>query len=224
MKLKCKYSLTFIASLAILLPMSAFAEDQKQDEAKQETKKGGSQRHELQAAPQGPAHVSPSSVGKSRGEIPQNEGRTKTAPQSNVAPTSQSVQPGSRAERGQRNQAQSNVAPATSQSVQPSSSLVRSQRNQTQSSVATVAPQGLQRSSRLDRSQRNLTQIAANQQSYNKSNSYGGLWFAENTHSDWNREGNHYWNSHNYRWYEGGWSPSRGGIRRLRPSGSQTNS
>ena len=239
MKLHYKLSIAIIASLAIVLPMSALAEDQTQDEKKQETKKAGGQRHGTEAAPQGTSQSALPASGRPRGENVHNEGRGKAVPQPNVAPvTSQSVQPNSRIERSQRNQTQPNVAPVTSQSVQPNSRLERSQRNQSKSNVAPVTSQSAQPSSRLERSQRNQPQsnvapmtsqsvqpnsrleraqrsqakFHSNQQSYNKSNNYGGLWFAENTHSDWNRESHYYWNHHNYRWYEGGWLIIDGGY------------
>ena len=39
----------------------------------------------------------------------------------------------------------------------------------------------------------------------NRSNQYNGQWFAGNTHGDWDRNGDHEWNNHDYRWYDGGW-------------------
>jgi len=187
MELHYKLTLALIASLAIVLPISAFAEDQSQDEKKQDAKKTGGQRHGTEAAPQGAVQIAHPANGKSRGENIHNESRGKTAPQPNVAPAAaQSVQPSSRLQRSQGGQTQPNVAPMTSQSVQPNS--------------------------RLERAQRSQAKVLSNQQSYNKSNNYGGLWFAENTHSDWNRESHYYWNHHNYRWYEGGWLIIDGGY------------
>jgi len=213
MELHYKLTLALIASLAIVLPISAFAEDQSQDEKKQDAKKTGGQRHGTEAAPQGAVQIAHPANGKSRGENIHNESRGKTAPQPNVAPAAaQSVQPSSRLQRSQRNQSQPNVVPATSQSVQPSSRLQRSQGGQTQPNVAPMTSQSVQPNSRLERAQRSQAKVLSNQQSYNKSNNYGGLWFAENTHSDWNRESHYYWNHHNYRWYEGGWLIIDGGY------------
>jgi len=209
MKLNYKLSLAVFASLAIVLPMSAFAEDKKQDEKKQETKK----RHGAEVAPQGAAHASPQSGEGSRAENVRNEGRVKTVHQPNVAPaTGQSVQPSKRLERNHRDQTQPNVAPMTSQSVQPTNRPERSQRNQPQSNVAPTTSRNLQSSDRLERAQRSQAQVYSNQKSYNRSNNYGGLWFAENTHSDWKRDSHYYWNHHNYRWYEGGWLIIDGGY------------
>jgi hypothetical protein len=39
----------------------------------------------------------------------------------------------------------------------------------------------------------------------NRSNHYNGQWIAGYTHSDWSRDGDHHWNDHDYRWYDGGW-------------------
>jgi len=236
MKSNYNLSLAILAGLAFLLPMSAFAEDQKPDEKKHETKNAGGQRHGGEVAPRGAAQIAPPAGRRSRGENVHNETRGKAVPQSNVAPaaaqrvqpskrlernqtqpnvapmTSQSVQPSSRLERSQRNQIQPNVAPVTSQSVQPSSRLEQSQRNQIQSNNAITTSRSVQSSSRLERAQRGQAQVYSNQKTYNKSNNYGGLWFAENTHSDWKRDSHYYWNHHNYRWYDGGWLIIDGGY------------
>jgi len=39
----------------------------------------------------------------------------------------------------------------------------------------------------------------------NRGNHYNGQWVEGNTHSDWDRNGDHYWHDHHYRWYDGGW-------------------
>lgn len=39
----------------------------------------------------------------------------------------------------------------------------------------------------------------------NRSNHYNGQWVEGDTHSDWDRNGIHNWNHHDYRWYDGGW-------------------
>ena len=67
--------------------------------------------------------------------------------------------------------------------------------------------------SRLHRGDTQQTQIqVSSDQRYTRDNNYGGLWSAESTHRDWNRDGVHRWNSHNYRWYEGGWLIIDGGY------------
>ena len=112
---------------------------------------------------------------------------------------------------------QSNVSVESSQSVAPSKHQ-RSQRNQTQ---AYSNQQTYQRSSgpgvsvssgRYQSTRGNQVQVSSNQRSYTKSNNYGGLWYPENSHSDWNRDGRHYYNHHNYRWYDGGWIIIDGGY------------
>lgn len=81
-----------------------------------------------------------------------------------------------------------------------------------QSRNASVSSQNWQPGSRRETTQRSQSQVYSNSQSYNRSNRYGGLWFAESTHRDWDRNGEHYWNNHNYRWYDGGWLIIDGGY------------
>lgn len=38
-----------------------------------------------------------------------------------------------------------------------------------------------------------------------RSDHYGGRWSDASVHSDWNRDDEHDWNHHHYRWYDGGW-------------------
>lgn len=40
---------------------------------------------------------------------------------------------------------------------------------------------------------------------FNRSNRYGGRWFAANAHPGWNRGREYYWNNHYYRWFDNGW-------------------
>jgi len=44
-----------------------------------------------------------------------------------------------------------------------------------------------------------------NNTAFNRSNRYGGNWYAANSHAGWSRGGDHFWNGHHYRWYDGGW-------------------
>ena len=44
-----------------------------------------------------------------------------------------------------------------------------------------------------------------NATAFNRSNHYGGRWFAASAHPDWNRGSEYFWNHHHYRWYDGGW-------------------
>ncbi len=41
--------------------------------------------------------------------------------------------------------------------------------------------------------------------SYTRKNNYGGRWFPANTHGDWDRNRDYYWNNHRYSWYNDGW-------------------
>lgn len=173
MKWNYKLCLTTIASLAIILPMSAFAEDQNQDKTdqkKQGKKEAAGQQHGGKGAPQVATQGSTPSGGVSHGGNVHNKGR--------VDNTSSRQGPGSRVSSGSATVQQSTVSAATSQSVQPGSRVTRNQRNQ--------------------------PQVSSNQQ-YTRNNNYGGLWFPANTHDNWNRNQQYYWNNHNYRWYQGGW-------------------
>lgn len=58
---------------------------------------------------------------------------------------------------------------------------------------------------RLRQSQQNQTQSPRFTVQGTRSNHYGGRWFDASIHSDWNRDSDHYWNHHHYRWYDGGW-------------------
>ena len=152
MKLNYKSSLSFIACLAIVMPMSAFADDQKQDENKPDAKKQRGQRHGAEVPPQRATQASPQAGGRSRGENMHNEGQGKTS-HSNVSPaTTQREQPSKQLERNQRPQTQPNVAPMSSQRVQPANRLERSQRNQPQSNVAPMSSRSMQPNKRLTRS------------------------------------------------------------------------
>ena len=51
----------------------------------------------------------------------------------------------------------------------------------------------------------NTSQPYSNQGSYSRSNNYGGLWVHGDTHRDWERNRSHFWNHHQYGWYDGGW-------------------
>jgi hypothetical protein len=174
-------SLTIIAGVAIILPMSAFAEDQNQDGKKEDKKEAADQRHKGKPKSQASAHVATSSGVSSHGQggNVQNKARVNNA----SSGQRQVNHVGNRSATVQR----SNVSPVTSQNEQTVNRVARSQRNQTQV---------------YSRSQ---TRVSSNQQQYTRSNNYGGLWFPENTHRDWDRNGEHYWNRHHYRWYEGGW-------------------
>jgi hypothetical protein len=54
-------------------------------------------------------------------------------------------------------------------------------------------------------SQQSQSQYQALTVQGNRGNRYNGQWVAANTHGDWDRNSNHRWNNHDYRWYDGGW-------------------
>ena len=66
----------------------------------------------------------------------------------------------------------------------------------------TVNNQNIQRT---NRSQSQQNQPSGFTVQGNRSNQYNGQWVAGNTHSDWDRNTNHEWNNHDYRWHDGGW-------------------
>jgi hypothetical protein len=51
----------------------------------------------------------------------------------------------------------------------------------------------------------NKTQVVAGGGKFTRANNYGGRWTAGDNHRDWDRGGEHSWNGHHYRWYDGGW-------------------
>ena len=182
----------------------------------------------------GQGHVSNSPSPESRGRnltpttsrsAPSGASVTTHSPrnQSNVT----EVTPPNVQTRGTRNQ--SNVTAITPPNVQtrgtrnqnnvrtgsPSSVQTWGARNQSNATIVTT-PSAQTRVGRM-----NSQQTQAYQQQYNQGNHYGGLWFAGNTHRDWNQNQQYYWNNHNYRWYENGWLIIDGGYD---PYYSQTGS
>ena len=121
----------------------------------------------------------------------------------------------SNASSGQGRVSRALSQPATVQ--QPNVSTAsggRLRRNNVSNGVATVQQSSALpvTSGRLQSvGQRTQSRMGYNQQ-YNRTNNYGGLWYAGNTHSDWSRDGEHSWNHHNYRWYDGGWLIIDGGY------------
>jgi hypothetical protein len=199
MKWNYQLSLSIIAGFAIVLPMSAFAEDQNQDGKKQDNREAEGRQHKGKPKPQAAAHVATSSSGSAHGHARnvQNEAR--------LTNDSGAQRQANRVVKQSATVQQYRVSPVTLQSVQPVNRVARSQRNQTQVYSG------------------NQIQAASNQQQYTRSNNYGGLWFAENSHSDWSRGGDHYWNRHHYRWYEGGWLIIDGGFSPYYSNASYSN-
>jgi len=69
--------------------------------------------------------------------------------------------------------------------------------------VTTTSQTGTHRSRTGQAQAQAQTQFTAPQG--NQANHYGGRWIAGDTHADWGNSGEHYWNHHHYRWYDGGW-------------------
>jgi hypothetical protein len=72
------------------------------------------------------------------------------------------------------------------------------------STVATMQNTGVVKQSGRQTQQRQSRTTATAVQG-NRSNQYNNQWVAGNTHRDWDRNSNHRWNNHDYRWYDGGW-------------------
>jgi len=174
-----------IASIALLLPLSAFADNPNQEQKKLEKQQAGGQRQGGKSAPQGVAKGSPSAGGEFRAANVPKAGKM------NRSSGGQGQGHANRSSGGATTAPQTKGAQATSSAV---ASGGRGQRTQ-QTQSAQVFTKG----------QRNQTQVAATQQRYNRGNNFGGLWFPANSHVDWNRSNQYSWNHHNYRWYEGGW-------------------
>ncbi len=242
MKSNYKSCLTLIAGLAILLPLSAFAKDNKSDDNQQDNNQGknggGGQKHEekaaqAQAQPQKQA-AAPSRVANTHnqakadnaagGQSHANRGPA-TVQKSNALPVaSQNSQQAKRHESSQANQTQ---APANQQANtrrqnqnQVAANQQASARSQNQTQVLASRQTSnknfdqTQAASTRQVSSRSHNQVQAshNQRTFNRSNNFGGLWFSANTHSDWSRNGSHRWNNHDYRWYQGGWLIIDGGF------------
>jgi hypothetical protein len=197
-----KTTLTMLAGIALILPMSAFAQDPLPDEKKPPVK----------VAPVAKPRIRPAAAAIPPAAVVHKEARANNVPaaaaakpaaaqQPNVAATKKFA-PGSRGARGNFSKSapaaqQPNAAPVAAQNSQPAAAA-RSRRNQTQ--YAPVQPTG----SRAD--------------------NYGGQWFAGNTHRDWDREERHHWHDHDYRWYQGGWLIIDNGYTPYQSSGGSVAS
>ena len=67
-----------------------------------------------------------------------------------------------------------------------------------------LTSQGIQQTSQRG-FQQSRNQSVSHSIQGNRSNHYGGRWSEASAHSDWSRHGEHDWNHHHYRWYDGGW-------------------
>ena len=196
-----------IAGLAVLLPVSAFTQDQDKKEKTRGT--GGGSRGGKPAQAAAPQAAAPA-PGRSQGRNVQNQGRSNAAYTgqghfSHGAPGAATVQ-------------RSRVAPTIQ-----SSPNTRGRGNQpSQVSSSQRQPTQVQGATRQPRNQVSLNQqqprVHSNQQNYNRANRYGGLWFPQNSHSNWNQNQHYYWNRHHYRWYDGGWLIIDGGYTPYYPN------
>ncbi|MDD5260781.1 MAG: peptidoglycan-binding protein [Methylacidiphilales bacterium] len=224
MKSNYKSCLTLIAGLAILLPLSALAKDNKSDDNQQDNNQGknggGGQKHEEKAAqPQNQKQAAaPSRVTNTHNQAKANNaggGRnhanreTAQVQKSNALPVaSQDTQQGKRRERSQANQTQASSSQQANTRRQDQAQVVASRQTSNKNFDQTQVASTRHESSRSQ----NQVQASHNQRTFNRSNNFGGLWFSANTHSDWSRSGEHRWNNHDYRWYQGGWLIIDGGF------------
>ena len=176
-----------VAGLTVLLPVSAFAQDH--DKREKPSGDGGGQ-HGGRPAQSAPHQAPASPSGRA-----QNQGRPNTAYTgqghfSHGTPGTATVQPSRVVTQPTTNthiRGEANRGPQVSTGQQPQTQGVsRQSRNQ-------VSPN------------QQPAHVYSNSQNYNRGNRYGGLWIPENSHSDWHRDRQYYWNHHHYRWYDGGW-------------------
>ena len=235
MKSNTNLSLAVIASFAIILPISAFADEQNQDEKKQGKQQGASQqqagRGAQKAAAPGPATPAARSYGGGSPRSAANVGspsggqrQPNRAPSSGPATVQRpnvaavSSQPVNRAASQQRSRAQE----TSGQQPNQAQASARQQRNQAQvtsgqqPNQAQVAARqhwnrsqlspNLQQSQAPAYTRQQMTKAQAySSPQYNSGNNYGGNWYPAHTHSDWNQHQQYYWNNHNYQWYNNGW-------------------
>ena len=227
MKWNYQLTLTMIASLAIILPMSAFADDQNQNDKKNGKQGGGGRQAGGKSGQQGAARASTQSAGGSGGAaVVHNSGRVNNAASgqghvSHVSTGAATVQ-------------RSNTKAVASQGAQQGGRAVSSQQTQVAagrqknyrgngSGATSVTTQNVQQNNTVTRSQRNQTHYSSNQSQYTRSNNYGGLWYPANTHNNWNQNQQYYWNNHNYQWYNGGWLIIDGGFNPYYTTGGYYN-
>jgi len=197
MKLHKKLSITLIAGIAFILPMSVFAEDQNKDQKKQGKKEGGNQRGG-KSSQQGTAGVATQSRGGevrnpasgNNSAVGQNHGNRVSGGNATIQ---QTKAPAAITQRTTANDSQQTQVYSKKQRNQ---SVVNATEKTNQTRVNSVQQRSVQR--------RTQVQVNSNKQ-YNRNNNYGGLWYPANTHRNWNQNQHYYWNNHNYQWYNGGW-------------------
>lgn len=227
-------ALVLTASLAMMLSSSLIAEEQKQDDKKGGNKQSAAaaphapapQRQQVQR------QEAPRAAAPQRQVVRQQATPRAISQQVNAAPrgnaqNSKHGNPASFQQAQVSHVASQNVrsksvtaANNVSQNSQSGVSEKQNHRNRVNSSQVVSSQQGV---NGAVRSPRQLSgggasraqsvnnsggarqyQVTPNAQ-YNGNNNYGGLWTQANTHSDWSHDGQHSWNNHNYRWYQGGW-------------------
>ena len=169
-------SFALTAGLACLLPVSLLAKGHDDDNQDKKEGKGAPQH-----SGKGGSHQANPATQAARAEVPQGgKGRHQSAAASAV-PQAQAYVPRATT-RGATQNSVARVLPSqpAAQQYVPSGNRTRYSQ-QTQSAVQFPQPQG------------------------NRGNRYGGQWFPGDTHPDWGNSGEHYWNHHHYRWYDGGW-------------------
>ena len=224
MNIKNHKIVAIAAGWAITLATPVFAQQQNPNEKKGGNKPAGAHQVAHQNAPQ---HQASHPQQISHQNAPQHHAvvQQQTMPRQQNARSggsgggnhnhknqSQITSSGQLSRGSARSLNQSGSAPVSVQSVQSGNASRYNQRNQAQASSyqqgsyasGGKASQGSPSYNNGGGHQGSQYQVTPNNQ-YNSGNSYGGLWFSGNTHGDWNHDGEHYWNNHNYRWYDGGW-------------------
>ena len=206
-------ALVLTASLALILSSSVFSEDQKEDE-----KKGGNKQSAAQPHAPAPQHQQVQRQAAPRAAAPQREQvRQQAAPRA-ISQQAQVSHVASQNERQQRVAAPNSISRNSQSGVsgnQNHKNRVNSSQSVSSQQVvnggAVRSPRQLSGGGGASRAQSvnngggaQQYQVTPNAQ-YNGNNNYGGLWTQANTHSDWSHDGQHSWNNHNYRWYQGGW-------------------
>ena len=207
-------ALVLTASLALILSSSVFSEDQKDDNKKE----GNKQSAAAQPHAPAPQHQQVQRQAAPRAAAPQREQvRQQAAPRA-ISQQAQGSHVASQNQRQQRvaapNSISRNSQSGVSENQNHKNRLNSSQAVSSQQVVnggAVRSPRQLSGGGGSSRAQSvnnsggaQQYQVTPNAQ-YNGNNNYGGLWTQANTHSDWSHDGQHSWNNHNYRWYQGGW-------------------
>jgi len=188
------YSLAVITSLACLQPISLLAQAQDPNNPKDKKGDKGTQHAGKAAGPAGPVT-----------HTQQTFHQTQGAPAGNANPQFHKSTNFSQAAQGNTGQPptqnkfhKSNFSPVNTQAVTQAQAQPQAQaqvQGGTHHNHFNTGAQGFQ----ATQTQGQFTPRG------NHSNHYGGSWFAASVHPDWGNDGEHYYNHHHYRWYDGGW-------------------